>query len=265
MESMVQIAHARSVSGNLPSAHLTPLDLDSLHSAIPLVGLGPILIASPHPDDETLGCGGLIARCAELGCSVTVLAMTNGEASHPGDTGWRVRLGETRMQEQRNALKTLGLSDPDIISMGLPDGGLDHVGHEQFEGLQDLILGAMQNRGVRTLFVPAVDDCHADHRWTARFLAKMALRHPVGHFFSYQVWPPQQRLAGVSANERDYAHDISDLVGLKRDAINQHRSQLTAIDPAHTEGFRMPEALLEVKLKNEEAFALVGDIAAWSE
>lgn len=262
---MERIAYDHSTSELFLSATLKPVCSPSNGRAIPIAELGPILIASPHPDDETLGCGGLIARCAELACSITVLAMTNGDASHPGDNTWRERLGETRKHEQRNALKALGLTDPDVIPLALPDGGLDHLDHEQYERLHDLILGVIQSRGIRTLFVPAVDDCHADHRLTARLLAKVALSHPVRHFFSYQIWPPEVHPPRFPANECEYAHDISDLVGLKRAAIYQHRSQLSAIDPAHTEGFRMPEALLGAKLKNAESFALVRDIATWSE
>lgn len=265
---MERIAYAHSTSELFPRATLKPVSPfrnHDNHGAIPVTELGPILIASPHPDDETLGCGGLIAHCAMLACPVTVLAMTNGEASHPGDAMWREKLGEIRRQEQRNALKTLGLSDPDIIPLELPDGGLDHLDQDQHERLHKLILDVIRSRGIRTLFVPAVDDCHADHRVTARLLAKVVLSHPVGYFFSYQIWPPEIRASQVSANEREYAHDISDLVGLKRSAIHQHRSQLSAVDTAHTEGFRMPETLLEAKLKNAECFALVRDIASWSE
>lgn len=262
---MGQIAYAHSTSELFPLATLRPISPQSNHGAIPIAELSPILIASPHPDDETLGCGGLIIHCARLARPVTILAMTNGEASHPGNRSWRRRLGEIRKHEQRNALKALGLTDPDVIPLELPDGRLDHLDHEQYERLHELILSVIQSRGIRTLFVPAVDDCHADHRLTARLLAKVALRHPVEHFFSYQIWPPEVRPPRVPANECEYAHDISDLVGLKRAAIYQHRSQLSAIDPDHTQGFRMPEALLDAKLKNAESFALVRDIASWSE
>ena len=47
-----------------PPATLNPVDPGAGQAGIPLTDLGPILIASPHPDDETLGCGGLISRCA---------------------------------------------------------------------------------------------------------------------------------------------------------------------------------------------------------
>ena len=262
---MDPIAYAHRAPELFSSATLTPVNPGTNHGAIPVTELSPILIASPHPDDETLGCGGLIARCASLDCTVTTMAMTNGEASHPGDTTWQGKLGEIRRHEQQNALKALGLNDPDVIPLALPDGGLDRLDEEHYERLHKIIVDVLQSRSIRTLFVPAIDDCHVDHQMTARLLAKAALSHPVRHFFSYQIWPPEARPARVSANECEYAHDISDLAGLKRAAVYQHRSQLNAIDADHTEGFRMPDALLAAKLKNTESFALVRDIAAWSD
>lgn len=262
---MERIAYAHQ--GNQLTRHTT-LTLARSHShgdTIPFTSLGPILIASPHPDDETLGCGGLIARCATQGCSITVLAMTNGEASHPGDRAWQEKLGDIRKNEQYSALKALGLAEPDVVSLGLPDGGLERLGKEQGELIEARIWEVMQARGIRTIFVPAVDDCHSDHRVTARLLAAVALKHPVDHFFSYQIWPPEERSPWVVASEYEYLHDVIDLINLKRDALYQHRSQLNAIDPSHSEGFKMPEALIEAKLKNQESFARIRDIAEWSQ
>lgn len=262
---MEPIAYEQEPTHLASRAILKPVKTQSNEKDIPVTSLGPILIASPHPDDETLGCGGLIARCAAQGCSITVLAITNGEASHPGDRAWQEKLGEIRKNEQYSALKTLGLAEPDVVSLGLPDGGLEQLGDEQYKQLEARILEVMQARGIRTVFVPAVDDCHSDHRMTARLLAAVALSHPVEHFFSYQIWPPEVRPPWVVASEYEYLHDIADLISLKRDAVYQHRSQLNAIDPAHNEGFKMPEALLEAKLKNQESFARIRDIAEWSQ
>lgn len=159
--------------------------------AIPISALAPILIASPHPDDETLGCGGLVARCAEMSCPVTVLAMTNGEASHPGDSEWREKLAATRKREQLGALAVLGLDPPDIVHLNLPDGGLGAAEDERRQHVVRVIQDILISRRVRSVFVPAVDDCHGDHRETAKLLAQAAQAHPVEHFFSYQIWPPR--------------------------------------------------------------------------
>lgn len=231
--------------------------------AIPISALAPMLIASPHPDDETLGCGGLLARCAEMACPVTVLAITNGEASHPGDSAWREELAATRKREQLAALTVLGLDRPDIVYLDLPDGGLEAADGELRKRVLGVILDVIVSRRVRSVFVPAVDDCHGDHRETARLLAQAARAHPVDYFFSYQIWPPEVRQPQVFTNEVEYLHDITDLVGLKRHAIHQHRSQMRPLDPAHAKGFRMPRTLLQEKLKGHESYALVHDIAAW--
>src|SRR3954463_16211798 len=70
------------------------------------------LVVAPHPDDESLGCGGTIARKAARGTPGTgVLATDGGDA-----TG--------RRAEARAAVGALGLSDDDLVFLGFPDGEL---------------------------------------------------------------------------------------------------------------------------------------------
>ena len=58
--------------------------LDGLDApAIDLAGTGSVVVVAPHPDDETLGAGGLIAAAAAVGVPVHVLLLTRGERSHP--------------------------------------------------------------------------------------------------------------------------------------------------------------------------------------
>ncbi|MEX0604399.1 MAG: PIG-L family deacetylase [Marinobacter sp.] len=245
------------------SYNLEPVGRPSQQDVIPISALGPVLIASPHPDDETLGCGGLIARCAEITCPVSVLSMTNGEGSHPGDKAWEENLGNIRKLEQHSALETLGLKKPDIISLALSDGGLEQLKGEMYKRVVAVIQDVMQSRRIRTVFVPAIDDCHADHRQTAHFLFEAVSKFPKMHFFSYQIWPPAVRSAQVTASEMSYCLNISDIVCVKRRAIHQHQSQLNPINTAHAEGFRMPPKLIKEKLKAYESYALVRDLPAW--
>ena len=72
---------------------------------------GPLLIVSPHPDDEVLGAGGLIHAWKILGRRVTVLSLTDGEAAYPQ---YR-RLGQIRRQELKAALQVLS-DDPVLIA-----------------------------------------------------------------------------------------------------------------------------------------------------
>jgi LmbE family N-acetylglucosaminyl deacetylase len=234
------------------------------HHAIPVSELGAILVASPHPDDETLGCGGLIALCARARHPVSILAMTNGEASHPGDQTWQHKLGQIRQQEQLSALKTLGVSSPDVICLALPDGGLDQLNGDKTNKIIALIEANMKPRNIKTLFVPAIDDCHNDHQQTARLLARVATNYPVEYVFSYQIWPPADRSAQVSSNEVAYALDISSVLTRKKQAIEEFRSQLGDFEPAHTEGFRIPQVLLDKNFEAHESYALIRNVLAWS-
>ena len=90
-----------------------------------------ILAVLAHPDDESLGLGGILARYAAEGVEVHLVTATRGEGgrfhehrdgpSHPG----RERLGEIREGELRAAARVLGIREVSIL--GHPDGALDSV------------------------------------------------------------------------------------------------------------------------------------------
>lgn len=68
------------------------------------------LVVAPHPDDESLGCGGLLAMLAQRDCEVAVIFVTDGGASHPHSVSWsRTRLASKRQDEANAALLELGL------------------------------------------------------------------------------------------------------------------------------------------------------------
>lgn len=82
------------------------------------------VVVAPHPDDEVLSVGGLLAQLADNGTPVEVIAVTDGTASHQGSTEWPAeRLAKARPRESLRALERLGLAiEP--ARLGLPDGGL---------------------------------------------------------------------------------------------------------------------------------------------
>ncbi|WP_226929476.1 PIG-L deacetylase family protein [Janthinobacterium aquaticum] len=98
-------------------------------SAQQLVPAGPdrarAVIVAPHPDDEVLACGGLLQLLAGLGREVLLVAVTDGDASHPGSTLWpRERLRQVRPQESAQALAALGWQQPAWQRLQLPDGAV---------------------------------------------------------------------------------------------------------------------------------------------
>jgi len=110
----------RRASGLLPFPPLDPADR--------------ILVLAPHPDDETLGPGGLIALARRQNLEVTVVLLTNGDSfRYSAEETFRkinlspqeyVAYGQTRQKETIAALKLLGLPDDKIVFLGYPDQGL---------------------------------------------------------------------------------------------------------------------------------------------
>jgi LmbE family N-acetylglucosaminyl deacetylase len=82
-----------------------------------------VLIVSAHPDDETLGVGGLIHEMLRRGANFRVVVATDGEAAFPGlDESARNRLARIRRDEERAALTRLGLDDDvPVHFLGFPD------------------------------------------------------------------------------------------------------------------------------------------------
>jgi LmbE family N-acetylglucosaminyl deacetylase len=114
------------------SVHRASLSQQSVHWQ-PLPVPQPaqrILVVAPHPDDEVLGCGGLIATAVRQGAMVRVVFLTSGDG-YPAAATLLCRstpkaddflaLGRMRMEEARRAAHALGLSDTDLVFLGYPD------------------------------------------------------------------------------------------------------------------------------------------------
>lgn len=112
-----------------------------------------IVVVAPHPDDETLGCGGIIAEAAAMGLEVVVVSLTDGEASsdEPG-------LGDRRHRELIAALDELAPArNSTIVRCGLPDG--------QLTANADRIAAILEQTVVAgdLVFAPLDCDGHPDH------------------------------------------------------------------------------------------------------
>ncbi|MBX6350029.1 MAG: PIG-L family deacetylase [Clostridia bacterium] len=93
-----------------------------------------LLVVAPHPDDETLGAGGIIQRTLAAGGQATVVVLTAGDAFRRAalDLSGHVEpsprdylaLGERRLGESRAAAAILGLRREDVVLLGFPDQGL---------------------------------------------------------------------------------------------------------------------------------------------
>jgi len=79
-----------------------------------------VLAVFAHPDDESLACGGTLARLADRGARIVLLCASHGELGwHEGAVAG-VELGSVRARELRNAAATLGIAT--LILLDHPDG-----------------------------------------------------------------------------------------------------------------------------------------------
>jgi len=81
-----------------------------------------LLAVFAHPDDESLACGGLLARCSEQGARVALLCFTRGEHG-PGPD--RERLIDARPRELQEAARVLGIQD--VVLLEHEDGMLPWI------------------------------------------------------------------------------------------------------------------------------------------
>src|SRR5271165_3026576 len=87
------------------------------------LGAGGLVVVAPHPDDESLACGGLIAEACAEGRPARVVVVSDGAGSHPASKAYpKMRLRDLREAEARRAIAELGLDpDRDIEFLSLPD------------------------------------------------------------------------------------------------------------------------------------------------
>ncbi|TFC94807.1 MULTISPECIES: bifunctional PIG-L family deacetylase/class I SAM-dependent methyltransferase [Cryobacterium] len=152
--------------------------------ALPLDELRQLVVVAAHPDDETLGAGGLISRAGRAGLPVTVVVLTNGEASHPGSsTHDPARLAALRRLEVTDAVAALAPTA--LVRLAeLPDGSLTAC----LEEASRAISAAIGADGPGTwLITPWSLDGHPDHTAAADAARHVARGRNVRHF-EYPIW-----------------------------------------------------------------------------
>ncbi|WP_250030839.1 PIG-L deacetylase family protein [Paractinoplanes maris] len=203
--------------------------------ALPLDAAEPPLIVAPHPDDEILGVAGLMATldAAEL------VAVTDGEASHPGSTvHTQGELATIRRAETAEALRRLGLGDAPVHRLAQPDGKID----------EDAVAEALTGRLTPGRWCLATwrEDGHPDHEAVGRAAAR-ACAATGAILLEYPIWtwhwaePADPRVPW----HRAYRIDLSPAAqAAKAAAIAAFPSQIAALGPEPADAAILPPHVL---------------------
>ena len=80
-----------------------------------LFGKQRCLVIAPHPDDETFGCAGTMARLKAEGSEVYVMALSAGDVHHYNVKKYSFVTGQVRHQEFEAAMKAIGVDDHELV------------------------------------------------------------------------------------------------------------------------------------------------------
>ncbi|NVO84532.1 PIG-L family deacetylase [Hymenobacter sp. P5252] len=193
--------------------------------------LGPTVVIAPHPDDESLGCGGLLALLARARVPVWCALMSDGTMSHPHSTKFpapaRQALRET---ELRLALCELGLRADCLLPLNLPDGRVPGPETPAGQTAVARLVEFFQEKQPATVLCPWRRDPHPDHRATSQLVqaALQQLPHPP-RLLEYLVWAWERAAPADLPRPGEVSGwqlDISSVLAEKQRAIAAHASQL---------------------------------------
>ena len=188
-----------------------------------------LLVIAPHPDDELLGAGAMMARAAAAGARVGVVILTDGSQSDPGVEP--AALAIKRQQETRAGLDRLLGVCPPLLFLDQPDGALDATAVDVSD---DSPLGKfVADLSPATILVTDPADAHPDHK--AGFgLATRLISAGVGRLL--QVMPVSQQVDGVFDPQGYDPHPVGGLAEAKTAALACHSSQISS-----TTGFSLSD------------------------
>jgi len=206
------------------------------------------MVFAPHPDDETLGCGGTIILKRQAGTPVTCVFMTDGSASHR-QYMQADQLSALRKSEAINAADVLGLSPEEVHFLNYPDGELKRFHRDAVIK----ITGLLNRYNPYEVYVPYRTDGLADHETTYKVVVDALDKSGLTvQICEYPIWLWNQ-WPWVSLHIRFNSELFSTLLGLirsgfglrlirecrsvvsignlleiKRRALAEHRSQMTS-------------------------------------
>ena len=152
-----------------------------------LAGLQNVLVLAPHPDDESIGCGGTLRALTRTGIGCDVLFMTYGELSFVPSPGQKYDFKVAIANKKHRAAEASAMLGVDSVLFLEGADGLLHESLDKVSVIFELIKSGKYQR----IFCPCVHDAHPDHAITFRML-QLALQQveTSPEVWLYEVWSP---------------------------------------------------------------------------
>jgi len=181
-----------------------------------------VLVVSPHPDDETLGVGGTIAKLTDQGNHVHVLMISG----HLPPLYTREQYEQT-VTEAHKAFEILGVAGSQFLE--IPATMIGDIPVHEFNGV---ICDAVENTKPQIVFCP-YPDRHIDHRLV--FESAMVATRPVGIGKDIEIVAAYETLSETHWNAPHiepnfiptWVVDISDYMERKIQALSCYESQIS--------------------------------------
>jgi LmbE family N-acetylglucosaminyl deacetylase len=193
-----------------------------------------IIVFAPHPDDETLGCGGTIAKKIAEGYEVLIVVMTDGRfllqnSSETNSCLMPEQVKKIRRVEVLKATKILGVPEKNVIFLDFVDGTLK----ENEKTAEEKVITIVKKFPPSEVYFPYEKDDHIDHKATNRIvrmvIEKLNLkpkmyRYSIAQKFA-RVGPLLESFLNIFSHNIVYV-DVSEFLSLKKEAVKEFRTEL---------------------------------------
>jgi LmbE family N-acetylglucosaminyl deacetylase len=220
-----------------------------------------VLVFAPHPDDETIGCGGSLAIHADAGDPVKVVFMTNGAAGDMSGSWDRQAYILMRQKEAATACACLGTGD--IEFWDYEDRRLDAA-----PGAVSRMMDLLEDFRPDLVYAPSSLEIHPDHRAACALVGEAAQRIDLGLDVAfYEIGQPirvntlvditgviERKRTALSVYKTQLRERPYDDLAL---ALSRYRSATLPRGAAYAEGFAVYSATLLKKENRKELKALI--------
>lgn len=213
-----------------------------------------ILIISPHPDDETLACGGTIAKKVKEGHDVSIIFFTDGRNSHLHTLGITSdpspnELAQIRIREAHNACRILGVRSHNLIFLGYTS----NIVLDKRHVVENRVIQIILNTSPGEIYYPDIKDSHPTHKATHEIVKSVLKKVDCpSQEFRYVIWGSTDNFK--KDDEWKYlAVDIKESLSIKKKAIAEYKSQVTIFSKYQTQPL-LSQEFIQGFLKGREFF-----------